>query len=421
MLVGCPTVELHTVVGDLGPAEVRLLGALLEKERTVPGSYPMTLNGLRSACNQTSGRDPTLSLTEGEVTAALDELRTRKLTRVIHASHGARVVKYRQVLDEVLDLTDAERAVVTLLLLRGPQTPGELRTRAERLHVFSELAEVDEALRSLADRDEPLVEELERRPGQKENRWAHRLGAAPDAQGQPGSTLGLDQAGSSSTRTESVLDRGPMARDQAVADGYDAVAPDYADHFSAELDGKPLDRWLLERLVVLADGGPVADAGCGPGHVAFHLAAAGAEVTGFDLSPAMVAAAQRRYPELAFSVADLRRLPPPAGHGGWAGIAAWYSLVHLADTELASAVGSLASTLRSGGWLGLGLHVGPEVRHVQEWWDHPVDLHFVLHDPRAVLAAVDAAGVEDVEWYRRGPQGDTEAKTERLYVLARKP
>lgn len=160
---------------ELTPVEQRVLGSLLEKERTVPDTYPMTLNGLRTACNQTSGRNPVLDLTEREVQASLDDLRAAGLTRVLHPSHGARQPKYRQVLDEVLH-DDAERAVVTLLLLRGPQTPGELRSRAERLFTFSGLDEVEGALRSLAARDEPLAAELERRPGQKEQRWIHRLG-----------------------------------------------------------------------------------------------------------------------------------------------------------------------------------------------------------------------------------------------------
>src|SRR5688572_25747890 len=108
----------------------------------------MTLNGLRTACNQTSGRDPVTHLEEHEILAALDRLKADGFARLVHASHGARVVKYRQVFSEALDLDDGERAVVTLLLLRGPQTPGELRSRAERLHPFADLDAVDEALRS---------------------------------------------------------------------------------------------------------------------------------------------------------------------------------------------------------------------------------------------------------------------------------
>ena len=163
---------------ELDAIEQRVIGSLLEKERTVPDTYPMTLNGLRTACNQSSGRDPILHLADGEVQAALDRLRAAGLTRVLHPSHGARQPKFRQVLDEVLVLDAAERAVITLLLLRGAQTPGELRSRSDRLHAFSDLGEVDRALASLAGRDEPLVAERERRPGQKEQRWVHRLGPA---------------------------------------------------------------------------------------------------------------------------------------------------------------------------------------------------------------------------------------------------
>lgn len=160
----------------LDPIEQRVIGSLLEKERTVPDTYPMTLNGLRTACNQTSGRDPVMALLEHDVQAALDSLRAAGLTRVLHPSHGARQPKYRQVLDEALRLDDGKRAVITLLLLRGAQTPGELRARSDRLHAFADLGEVEAALQGLAGRDGPLVAELERRPGQKEQRWIHLLG-----------------------------------------------------------------------------------------------------------------------------------------------------------------------------------------------------------------------------------------------------
>ena len=161
---------------QLDAIEQRVIGSLLEKERTVPDTYPMTLNGLRTACNQASGREPVMHVADAEVQAALDALRARGLTRVLHPSHGARQPKYRQVLDEVLHLDGGERAVITLLLLRGAQTPGELRSRSDRLHPFANLSEVDAALGSLAEREVPLVAELERRPGQKEQRWIHLLG-----------------------------------------------------------------------------------------------------------------------------------------------------------------------------------------------------------------------------------------------------
>lgn len=408
----------------LDPVEQRVVGSLLEKERTVPASYPMTLNGLRTACNQSSGRDPILALEDRDVLGALDALKARGLLRFVHAAQGARVVKYRQVLDERLTLDAGERAVLALLLLRGPQTGGELRTRAERLHRFRELADVERVLEALAARPEPLVEELPRRPGRKEPRWTHLLGptatatsvapaagsvAAPPVSAPPDASV-----------TEAVLAGGPTARDAAVVAAYDEVAASYAEHLADELDAKPFDRWLLERVADLAAGGPVADAGCGPGHVALHLAAAGAEVTGFDLSPGMVAVARHRFPELAFEVGDLTALPAPVDADGWAAIVGWYSLVHLAGSELRPAVALLAATLAPGGWLAIAVHLGPELRRVRDWWGHEVDLAFTLHEPAQVLDAVGTAGLVDVEWYRRGPLPG-EVATERLYVLARRP
>jgi uncharacterized protein YceH (UPF0502 family)/SAM-dependent methyltransferase len=406
------------VTRPLDLVEQRVIGSLLEKERTVPGSYPMTLNGLRTACNQTSGRDPITDLDDHELTSALDRLKADGFARLVHASHGARVVKYRQVLSEALELEDGERAVVTLLLLRGPQTPGELRSRAERLHAFADLDEVDAALAALAGRPEPLVEEQARQPGQKEQRWRHRLG--PSA---PTTSPAAPSAGAGDTTvTEAVLADGPLARDERVRATYTAVADTYADHLVTELDDKPFDCWLLERLVDLADGGPIADAGCGPGHVTFHLAAAGADVTGFDLTPAMVAEARRRFPELTFEEGDLTALPPPrADAAGWAVAIAWYSLVHLASSELPPAIALLSAAVRPNGWVLTAMHAGPDVVHLDEWFDRPVDIDFTFQDPEVVVAAFRTAGLEDVEWYRRGPYERGAETTNRLYVMGRRP
>jgi hypothetical protein len=402
---------------ELDPVEQRILGSLLEKERTVPASYPMTLNGLRTACNQSSSRDPVMDLDETAIETTLADLKTRGLIRMVYASSGARAVKYRQVLDERLGLTSAERAVLTVLLLRGPQAAGELKTRTERLHGFTDREEVEVLLSAMAASPEPLVHQLERLPGQQDHRWIHLLGpvdtAAPAARTSGATAPVVDR--------DVVLVDGPVARDAKVIAAYDALATTYADHLIDELDAKAFDRWLLERLVDLADGGPVADAGCGPGQVAFHLAAAGADVTGFDLSPGMVDEARRRFPELTFEVADLTALPAPAGASGWSAIAAWYSLVHLAGSELRPAVALLAAALAPGGWLAIAVHVGDEVRHQSELWGQPVDVDFVFHDPAAVLDACTTAGLTEVEWYRRGPLPDGEAETERLYVLARRP
>ncbi len=159
----------------LTPVQVRILGCLMEKERTTPDNYPLTLNSLMSACNQTTNRQPVSRLEEATVSNALLNLRGLNLVRIVY-SRSNRADRFRQVLDEALGLDGSEAAVVCLLMLRGPQTASELRARSERLHPFADQEEVDDALRRLARRDEPLVARLERQPGQKENRWAQLLG-----------------------------------------------------------------------------------------------------------------------------------------------------------------------------------------------------------------------------------------------------
>lgn len=226
------------------------------------------------------------------------------------------------------------------------------------------------------------------------------------------------------SREEALAD-GANRRDERVATTYDAVAASYADHLTAELDGKPLDRWLLERVATGARGRPVADAGCGPGHVTRYLNDLGARAVGFDLSPGMVSEARTRFPGLTFEHGDLTRLPaaPPWAEGerGWAAVVAWYSLVHLAGSEIPAAVAALASAVAPGGRLGLALHVGDQVVRRHQWWGHDIDVTFVQHDAEMVRAAVASAGLVDVEWYLRGPYAGAEVETVRLYVLATKP
>jgi uncharacterized protein YceH (UPF0502 family)/SAM-dependent methyltransferase len=402
----------------LDAVDQRVLGSLLEKQRTVPASYPMTLNALQTACNQTSSRDPVVDYDQDLLQATLKSLKDRGLVRVVWADRGPRTLKYHQTLDERLSLQPDERALITVLLLRGAQAPGELRTRTERLHAFADRGEVEGVLRRMgaqtSERPTPLVRELERRPGQQDRRWVHLLGpvAADAAATIPSPTPAVDR--------ESVLAEGAAARDGKVRATYDAVATAYADWFTAELDRKPFDRWLLDRVAGLAGGDPIVDVGTGPGHVAAHLATAGADVTGIDLSAGMVEEARRRYPDLTFTVGDLSGLLRPPSAAGWGAITAWYALVHLAGSELAPAVSSLARVLLPGGWLALALHAGAEVRHADELWEQSVDVDFVFHDPDEVLAAVRAAGLVDVEWYLRGPYARAEEETDRLYVLARR-
>jgi SAM-dependent methyltransferase len=165
----------------------------------------------------------------------------------------------------------------------------------------------------------------------------------------------------------------------------------------------------------------VVDVGSGPGHVTAYLADGGADATGIDLSPAMVDQARRRFPALTFEVGDLRRLTRPATSPGWAAVLGWYSLIHLAASELPDAVAALVRPLAPGGWLVLGMHAGAEVRHLDEWFGHHVDLDFVLHDPAFVVGVVESAGLVDVEWYLRGPVTARGETTQRLYVVGRNP
>src|SRR3954466_5896791 len=158
---------------ELTSAEQRVLGCLLEKQRTTPDQYPLTLNALRLACNQSTNRDPVVDYDEETIRAALHGLGRRRFTRLA-SGHSSRASKYRHLLDEAIGVDAADQAVLAILLLRGPQTPGELKGRTDRLHPFASLGEVQVQLGSLIDRG--LVARLNRRPGQKEVRYAHLLG-----------------------------------------------------------------------------------------------------------------------------------------------------------------------------------------------------------------------------------------------------
>lgn len=160
--------------------EVRVLGSLIEKQITTPEYYPLTLNALTAACNQKNNRNPVMSLPEADVERALDSLRDKNLAYVFHGS-TSRVPKFKHVAPEILQLNPAELAVMCVLMLSGPQTVGEIRTRGSRLHDFSGLEEVDETLHGLSTRDsDPLVVKLPRQAGQKDARYVHLLSGEPD-------------------------------------------------------------------------------------------------------------------------------------------------------------------------------------------------------------------------------------------------
>ena len=160
--------------------ESRVLGVLIEKQHTVPDTYPLSLNSLVAGCNQKSSRDPVLNATEAEVQAAIDHLKTFSL---VMEGSGNRVTRYEHNTGRVLQLPPQSVALLAILMLRGPQTPGELRINTERLYKFSDISSVEVFLNELRDRSvAPLVVELPRRPGSRENRWAHLLCGAPAAE-----------------------------------------------------------------------------------------------------------------------------------------------------------------------------------------------------------------------------------------------
>jgi SAM-dependent methyltransferase len=210
-------------------------------------------------------------------------------------------------------------------------------------------------------------------------------------------------------------------RDARVRSSYDAVASTYAEHIADELAGLPFETWLLDRVVAHAAGTPVVEVGSGPGHITAYLADNGADATGIDLSTAMVAEARRRFPGRSFEVGDLRQLARPATYPAWAAVVGWYSLIHLAASELPDTIAALARPLAPGGWLVLGVHAGAEVRHVDEWFGHEVDLDVVLHEPASLVELVQAAGLVDIEWFLRGPITARGETTQRLYIIGHKP
>jgi uncharacterized protein YceH (UPF0502 family) len=161
---------------DLLAAETRVLGCLLEKQRTTPDAYPLSLNALRLACNQATNRDPVVEYDDAVIRDALHRLERRGFTRLASGA-GSRAAKYRHLLAEALPMDAGEQAVLCVLMLRGAQTPGELKQRSERMHRFADLADVQEALGALIERG--LAERLERRPGQKEERYRQLLEGEP--------------------------------------------------------------------------------------------------------------------------------------------------------------------------------------------------------------------------------------------------
>jgi uncharacterized protein YceH (UPF0502 family) len=190
----------------LTPIEARTLGALIEKEITTPEYYPLSLNALANACNQKSNRDPVLHLEENDIRRALNHLESQSLVRSVGE---ARVTKFEHRLQETFNFYRPEIAIICELLLRGPQTPGELRTRASRMHAFEDLESVHSALQRLAKREPPMVVVLPRQPGRKEARYAHLLGdSSPlEVAAAEAAAVGTAPAHVSASSTVSQIDR----------------------------------------------------------------------------------------------------------------------------------------------------------------------------------------------------------------------
>ena len=161
----------------LDAVEARVLGSLLEKQQTTPEYYPLTMNALIAACNQKSSRDPVMELSEDTVSEAVERLREE---RALRETSGSRASRFEHLLDYRLRINRAERSLLTVMLLRGPQTLNELKTRTERMHPFASTSEVEEALVGLVERTHPLVVRIPRRSGQKEERWMHTLAGEID-------------------------------------------------------------------------------------------------------------------------------------------------------------------------------------------------------------------------------------------------
>ncbi|MFO1204432.1 MAG: YceH family protein [Burkholderiales bacterium] len=211
----------------LSPLAARVLGVLVEKQHTVPDTYPLTVNALAAGCNQKTSRDPVMNATDGEVQAALDELRAAAF--VIESS-GSRVMRYAHNTERVLQVPPQSVALLAALMLRGPQTAGELRINCERLHHFSDISAVEAFLAELADRAAgPLVMELPRQPGARENRWAHLL-SGPPAPETVSAAIVTGNAGGDATEGETAGLSAEVARlSREVDDLKTAVAKLFAE------------------------------------------------------------------------------------------------------------------------------------------------------------------------------------------------
>ena len=206
----------------------------------------------------------------------------------------------------------------------------------------------------------------------------------------------------------------------SIRDNYDRVADEYARRIYAELQHKPLDRRLLDRFAAATAGrGEVCDFGCGPGHVARYLHDAGARATGLDLSPAMLDQARRLNPGMTFRQGNMLALDLP--DNSFAGIAAFYAIVNLPESELPAVFREMHRVLQPGGLLLLAFHIGDEIRNVTAMWERPVSMDFYYFQPAVIRRLLESAGLQIDEIVERDPYPEDEHQSRRAYIFATKP
>lgn len=200
---------------------------------------------------------------------------------------------------------------------------------------------------------------------------------------------------------------------------YDQVATEYAEKFKDEMDDKPFDRDCLDRLArEVGKLGPICDLGCGPGQIARYLHRQGVDTLGVDLSPRMVAEAQRLNPEVHFHQGDMLSLPD--ADDSWGGIAAFYCIIHIPREQIVDALREMKRVLKHGGVLLVTFHIGHEIKHLDEWWEKPVNLDFAFFQPEEMEAWLQEAGYELQETLVREPNPEVEVATRRAYLFARR-
>jgi SAM-dependent methyltransferase len=201
---------------------------------------------------------------------------------------------------------------------------------------------------------------------------------------------------------------------------YDAVAPEYAERFKDEMDDKPFDRDCLDRLArEVGKRGPICDLGCGPGQIARYLHRQGVKTLGVDLSEKMVAEAKRLNPEIPFHQGNMLSLPDE--DNSWGGIAAFYCIIHIPREQVVDALREMKRVLKPGGFLLVTFHIGTEIKHIDSWWEKPVNLDAAFYLPTEMEVWLKEAGYELVETLVREPNPEVEVATQRAYLFAIKP